>query len=74
MCRFQDDAYSGNFRKDGKLIVAGDKGGHLKVFDTQSKAMLRQIRAHTAAVRSVIWSTDGLHMISGSDDKKVSKW
>ena len=33
--RFQDDAFSGRFRKDGKLIVAGDKSGCVKVFDVQ---------------------------------------
>ena len=25
--RFNDEAYSGRFRKDGKLVVAGDKAG-----------------------------------------------
>ncbi len=72
--RFQDDAFSGKFRKDGKLIIAGDKTGTVKVFDYQTKALLRQLRRHNAAVRTVSWSSDGLNIISGSDDKKVLKW
>lgn len=72
--RFSDDAYSGKFRKDGKLIVAGDKAGAVKVFDVQSKAMLRQVKRHTAAVRSTCWSSDGLAMLSGSDDRSVKRW
>jgi U3 small nucleolar RNA-associated protein 15 len=72
--RFQDDAYSGRFRKDGKLIIAGDKQGSVKVFDVESKAMLRQLRQHTGAVQTTIWSADGQRMISGGDDKSVKCW
>ena len=72
--RFQDDAYSGRFRKDGKLIVAGDKDGCVKVFDVQTKNMLRQIKKHQAAVRVTNWTLDGLHMLSGSDDRRIMKW
>lgn len=72
--RFTDDAYSGKFRKDGKLIVAGDKTGTVKIFDVQSKSMLRQMKRHTAAVRSTCWNSDGLYFLSGSDDKSVKKW
>jgi U3 small nucleolar RNA-associated protein 15 len=72
--RFTDDAYSGRFRKDGKLIVAGSKDGYVKVFDTKTKAVLRQLKKHTAPVRTTVWSSDGLHIISGSDDRKVKLW
>lgn len=69
--RFTDDAFSGKFRKDGKLIVAGDKSGFIKVFDVQSKSLLRQVKTHQAAVRTTTWLADGLHILSGSDDKRV---
>lgn len=72
--RFDDDAYSGKFRKDGKLIVAGDKSSHVKVFDVQSKAVLRQMKGHTAAVRCTTWASDGLRIFSGSDDKRGLCW
>lgn len=73
--RFTEDAFSGQFRKDGKLIVAGDKTGSIKVFDVPTKSMLRLMKnTHTAAVRSTVWSSDGLHIVSGSDDKKVNRW
>jgi U3 small nucleolar RNA-associated protein 15 len=70
--RFTDDAYSGKFRKDGKLIVAGDKIGQIKVFDFQTKSLLRQLKHHTGAVRSTRWSASGLNILSGSDDKKIN--
>lgn len=72
--RFADDAYSGKFRKDGKLVVAGDKTGTVKIFDVQSKAMLRQMKKHSSAVRSTCWNSDGLFFLSGSDDRSVKKW
>jgi U3 small nucleolar RNA-associated protein 15 len=72
--RFSDDAFSGKFRKDGKLIVAGEKTGTVKVFDVQTKSMLRQTKRHDAACRTTCWSSCGLHILSGSDDKKVHRW
>lgn len=72
--RFNDDAFSGKFRKDGKLIVAGDKSANVKVFDVQSKALLREMKNHNAAVRCTTWAADGLHIFSGSDDKRALCW
>ena len=72
--RFQDDAFSGRIRKDGKLIVAGDKKSNIQVFDTTTKTVLRSFKKHTSAVRSVAWSTDGVNIISGSDDSTVKRW
>lgn len=72
--RFTDDAYSGRFRRDGKLIVAGEKTGTIKVFETQSKSLLRQMKRHSAAVRSVCWSSDSVGILSVSDDKSVLRW
>lgn len=72
--RFTDDAFSARLRKDGKLIAAGDKSGYLKVFDTTTKAVLRQMKRHSGAVRAVSWSADGVNIVSGSDDKTVKRW
>lgn len=72
--RFTDDAFSGRFRNDGKLIAAGEKTGVVKIFDTQSKSLLRQLRRHNVATRCVRWSADGVNVISGSDDKHALRW
>ena len=72
--RFNDEAYSGKFRKDGKLVIAGEKGGYVKVFDVKTKAVLRALKSHTNAVRSVDWLPNGLEFISGSDDGTVKLW
>ena len=51
--RFTDEAYSGKFRFDGKLLLAGDKAGYVKVFDVGTKAVLRQLKKHSSAVRAI---------------------
>lgn len=72
--RFNDNAYCGQLRRDGKVLVAGEKTGHLKVFDVGSKFMLRDLRGHSGAVHSSTWTSDGLTIISGSDDSTLRRW
>lgn len=48
--RFKETATSGEIRTDGKLCVAGDEGGTVQVFDINSRAILRTIRAHKQCV------------------------
>ena len=72
--RFNGDAYSGRYRKDGKLIVAGDNSGTVKVFDAVSKSLLRQFQGHKLSARATVWSSSGLHIYSSSDDKSIRYW
>mmetsp|Transcript_26676 Transcript_26676/g.39635 ORF Transcript_26676/g.39635 Transcript_26676/m.39635 type:complete len:514 (+) Transcript_26676:122-1663(+) len=72
--RFSADAFSGKFRKDGKLLTAGDASGLVKVFDVPSKSLLRQLKGHSLAVRATVWSYSGLHILSGSDDQSIRLW
>ena len=44
--RFKDVARSGEFRKDGKLVVAGSDEGVVQVFDVGSRAVLRTMKEH----------------------------
>ena len=38
----------GNFRRDGKLLTAGDEKGTVKLFDVETKTMLRQAQPHSS--------------------------
>ena len=44
--RFKDTARGGEFRKDGKLVVAGGDDGVVQVFDVNSRAILRTMKEH----------------------------
>ncbi|CEG48673.1 u3 small nucleolar rna-associated [Plasmopara halstedii] len=72
--RFRDVVYSGTFRSDGKLLVAGGEFPLVQVLDINTRAILRSFKGHTAAVRSTRFSTDNVHVLSCSDDKTARYW
>uniref|UniRef100_A0A1B0FJL0 U3 small nucleolar RNA-associated protein 15 homolog n=1 Tax=Glossina morsitans morsitans TaxID=37546 RepID=A0A1B0FJL0_GLOMM len=74
LSRFQETAYGGTFRRDGRLLVAGDEQGLVKLFDTSTKNVLRLFKGHKAPVHRVNFTADLLHIASFSDDKTVKLW
>lgn len=74
LSRFQETAYGGTFRQDGRLLVAGDEQGNVKLFDPSSKNVLRLFRGHKAPVHRTFFTPDLLHVTSFSDDKTVKLW
>uniref|UniRef100_A0A1B0F0L7 U3 small nucleolar RNA-associated protein 15 homolog n=1 Tax=Phlebotomus papatasi TaxID=29031 RepID=A0A1B0F0L7_PHLPP len=59
LSRFQESAYGGCFRNDGRLVVAGDEEGFVKLFDVSSKNILRLFKGHKNAVhRAAFRHTD----------------
>ncbi|WWC72509.1 uncharacterized protein I206_106471 [Kwoniella pini CBS 10737] len=72
--RFKDTARSGEFRKDGKLLVAGDDEGQIQVFDINSRAVLRTMKEHNQPVRVTHFSPHSPQIVSGSDDTTVKLW
>ncbi|ETP08674.1 hypothetical protein F441_15419 [Phytophthora nicotianae CJ01A1] len=72
--RFRDVVYSGTFRSDGKLLVAGGEAPYVQVLDINTRAILRSFKGHTAAIRSTCFSADNVHVLSCSDDKTARYW
>ncbi|CAG9465283.1 unnamed protein product [Pedinophyceae sp. YPF-701] len=72
--RFQDTAYSGKFRDDGKLLVAGGEQGVVQLMDAASRSVLRQFKGHRRAVHCTRFSPDRLKVLSASDDVTVRLW
>lgn len=52
--KFVEAAYGGTFRADGRLLVAGSQEAVVKLFDVQSKNVLRIFNGHTGPV-SMLW-------------------
>lgn len=50
IARFKETARAGTLRQDGKLVLAGDDAGLVQVFDVNSRAILRSIKAHKQCV------------------------
>lgn len=71
---FDGNAYGATFRKDGRLLVAGDENGSVKLFDTSSKNILRLFKDHKAAVHRTAFTSENTHIASFSDDRTVKLW
>ncbi|KAI0557702.1 U3 small nucleolar RNA-associated protein [Gracilaria domingensis] len=71
---FRDVAYSPDYKKDGRLLVAGCADGSAKVFDVAHRTVLRNFKAHQGSVRTTKFSADGLRVLTGSDDHTVRVW
>jgi U3 small nucleolar RNA-associated protein 15 len=73
---FRQVAYSGSYRGDGQLLVAGGDEPIVQLFDvTHTKLDLkRSFKGHKAPVHVCRFTSDGVHLFSGSDDKTVRVW
>ncbi|KAH8261767.1 hypothetical protein KR038_007971 [Drosophila bunnanda] len=74
LSRFQKTAYGAAFRQDGRLLAAGDEEGHVKLFDTTNRSILRLFKGHTGPVHRTFFTADKLKLASFSDDKSVRLW
>ena len=59
---------------DPKLKSDAPMDPTLQVFDTSSRSLLRQLRAHRRPVHAVSFGSDKLHLLSGGDDAAVRLW
>lgn len=71
---FQKQAYGATFRKDGQLLVAGDEDANVRLFDTNTKTILRVFKGHSAPVHRTNFLNDMRHICSFSDDKSTIVW
>lgn len=71
---FQKEAFGATYRKDGRLLVAGDEEGKIRLFDTNTKTMLRLFSGHRAPVHRTYFLSDLHHIASFSDDRTVKLW
>lgn len=74
LSKFTDNVYGGTFRKDGRLLLAGDETGAVRLFDTSTRNVLRIFRGHKAATHRAAFTADNVHVISYSDDQTVKLW
>ncbi|XP_013183678.2 U3 small nucleolar RNA-associated protein 15 homolog [Amyelois transitella] len=72
--KFVEAAYGATFRSDGRLLVAGSEDAAVKLFDVNSKNVLRVFTGHTAPVHRTFFTKDQVKIISFSDDKSVNLW
>ncbi|XP_076181900.1 U3 small nucleolar RNA-associated protein 15 homolog [Ptiloglossa arizonensis] len=74
LSRFKEAVYGGSFRSDGKLLCAGGEEAVVRLFDVNTKSLLRLFSGHKAAVHRTFFTADNHHIASFSDDKTVVVW
>ena len=62
------------FREDGKLLASGDINGIIRVYDLETRSVLRTLVGHKNAVRDLKFSYEKNRLISCSDDNTVKYW
>jgi len=67
-------AKSLSFSSDGTLLVSGDRGGTIKLWDIQTAVVAMTFEGHTGTVTSVSISPDQTMIASGSQDKSIRLW
>ncbi|CAK1542175.1 unnamed protein product [Leptosia nina] len=72
--KFKEAAYGATFRNDGRLLISGSEEAAVKLFDVQSKSVLRVFSGHTGPVHRTFFTKDQVKVLSFSDDKSVCLW
>lgn len=73
--RFSAIAHSGEMRRDGRILVAGDEDGIIQAFQVDNRAILKTWKEHKQAVWVTKSSpTDLTTLMSASDDQTVRLW
>ena len=75
IARFDDTAYSGEVRYDGRVLAAGDETGTIQAFDVSSRAILKTWKEQKQPVHTVRWNPrDSTSLMSCGDDSTVRLW
>jgi len=74
LARFRAQAFSGRYRGDGRLLVAGGEDGVVRVFDAASRVELRAFSGHRGPVRAARFARNKVRCLSGGDDGTLREW
>lgn len=73
--RFDDVAYSGELRYDGRVLIAGDDTGAIQAFDVNSRAILKTWKEQKQPVHLTKWHPkETTSLMSCGDDATVRLW
>ncbi|XP_039251347.2 U3 small nucleolar RNA-associated protein 15 homolog [Styela clava] len=72
--RFHNTVYGASYRRDGKLIIAGNEDSNARLFDTEGRVPLRIFKGHTRPVHVSKFCNNLTHVFTGGDDKTVRVW
>ncbi|MBK8000471.1 MAG: protein kinase [Verrucomicrobia bacterium] len=59
---------------DGRILVAGDDSGRLKIWDVSGGRLLTNFAAHSNVIRQIGFSRDDGTLFTGGDDRLLKRW
>ncbi len=59
---------------NSQLIATGSDENIVKIWNVETKKLIRRLEGHTNWVLSVAFSTDGKYLVSGSEDTTIKIW
>ena len=62
------------FSPDGRLLALGTQIGLVRIYDTQTRELVRLLVGHTDCVTSVAWKHDGRQLVSADFHGTVRVW
>jgi WD40 repeat protein len=62
------------FSPDGRLLASGGADSHVRSWNAESLAPVRDMAGHTATVTDVAFNADSTRIASGGNDKTVQMW
>ena len=68
------EIYSAAFRSDGAVVVSGDRGGKIHLWDVNTQKQTVEWLAHNKRILAVDISADGRYIASASGDDTVAIW
>ena len=75
LSRFKDPVYGAVYRGDGKLLAAGTDAGSVCILDAGSRNILRTLKGHSSAARTVRFTGPaGVQVVSAGDDASLRYW
>jgi U3 small nucleolar RNA-associated protein 15 len=72
--KFKDNVYTCSFRHDGRLLLAAGERPVVTLLDVSTKAILRTLKGHTAAIHTCTYTHEHTSVLSTSDDKSIRMW
>ena len=64
-----------SYRRDGKLLLAGDADGHANIYDVDvSRSIIRRLRGHEGKLTCAVFVPDNTRVVTGSEDQTVKVW
>jgi uncharacterized protein YjiK len=69
-----DDVKAAVFSPDGQRALTASSDRILRLWDSASAALIRELKGHTASIEAIAFSPDGRRILSGSEDSTVRLW